>query len=216
MPKSRSPEELRNALNDQLEALAASCAGYDDGKKWEALRIAVAVNTIVHDGGRNSVSILRQIGLKEGLRFVASGKFIDCKNVLADTPLVAIRIHGGDEPWAEHIPRFKAFAENSRALSFSDWWERDLIFRDASFQLSRKNLVFNLRSVEGGAHYDAMVKDPNYLRFAQEQASKPIVQFNSTSGESMSAVVLGAELATMRQIGWELMKTLELWSVTKT
>jgi hypothetical protein len=73
MAWTRPREEVLDALNQQREALIASCKSYDEGNRWEALRLATAVYIIVHDGGRNSKSILTQLGLRGSLRFVGSG-----------------------------------------------------------------------------------------------------------------------------------------------
>lgn len=207
----RTPEELKAALDNQRAALTDSCKAFDEGKKWEALRIAVAIYTIVHDGGKRNKSILTQLGLKDTIQFLASGIFIDGKNLLRDAPMVAMQIRGEGTvdnplpPTAEYIAHCTAgYPSTDRMMPFLQWWERDLIFRDRSFSLTRKKLTFNLRSVEGGAHYDAMVEDPNYLRFSTEQPTTPQVGI----GES-SRALLGAELATMRQIGWELLQSLD-------
>ena len=87
-----------------------------------------------------------------------------------------------------------------RLLQFSRWWETDFIFRDGKSGIARKKLVFILRNKEGGGHFDPKIDEPNYERFARESTTTPYVQAEG----SKPMTVLGAELATMRQIAWEL------------
>jgi hypothetical protein len=203
MATRRAPEELKAALDAQRQALFDSCMAFDEGKRWEAMRIAVAVYVLVHDGGKKNKSILTQMGLKDRIKFLASGKYIDGGNLLRDAPLVGMKIYAGGT--AEYVAHCATeFSSANRMLSFLEWWERDRVFRDGSFSLTRKKLTYNLRSVQGGAHFDEMVRDPNYLRFSQAQLTTPQA---GTAG-SLKAI-LGAELATMRQIGWELIQILD-------
>jgi hypothetical protein len=191
------------ALANQLAAMASSCGSYDAGNAWEATRIATAIHVIVHDGGKNNTSLLTQVGLKPRLKFVATGKAIDGRNLLRDVSLASIRVYGDGR--AEYRPQCPDFQPELRLLSFNDWWERDLILRDRSFTLTRKRLTFNLRNIEGGAHYEGLVRDPNYLRFSQEHLTTPYV----IKGTQLPKPILGAELASMRQMAWELSKSLE-------
>jgi hypothetical protein len=191
-------------LDTQRAALAASCEAYDGGRRWEALRVAVSVYTIVHDSGRNNKSLLTQAGIKDRLSFICSGQYVDGKNLGRDAPLVSIKIYG--DGTAEYIPISESgFPTVSRAVPFQEWWERDKIFAEgqARFSLTRKRLTFNLRSKEGGAHYDSVIEDPNYLRFAHSQITAPHI-----GRADQLRPLLGAEFATMRQIGSELIQTL--------
>jgi hypothetical protein len=198
---TRLPEEVKMALDVQRNAMAASAKSYDDGNKWEALRLATAVHVIVHDAG-GTKSLLKQLGIKGSLRFFASGPKSNPNNLIRESLLVSVRIFGDGS--AEYVPRLDHNHHPPRLVQFHEWWEEDIIFREGTFFLSRKRLVFVLRSQEGGSHFDPVLKDPNYLRFSREQITTPYV-----SGGGTSTPVLGAELATMRQVAWELTKTLD-------
>jgi len=93
-----------------------------------------------------------------------------------------------------------------RLLQFHGWWEKDVILRDGAVQLTRKRLVFVLRNQEGGGHFSSEMRDHTYLRFAAEQLNTPYV----VAPGKPPKPVLGVELASMRQIAWELAKTLEI------
>jgi hypothetical protein len=199
----RTRAEIQAALQDQLKMIAASCGAYDKGEKWEAPRLASSVYVVVHDRGKRDRSLLTQLGLKDQLRFVSSGHPSNPRNVLAESPLIITRVWSDGR--AEYLPRLDGSPKRLRALSFSEWWENELIYRRGQYQMTRKNLAFSLRSREGGAHFDPELTDPAYIHMAREHATTPAV----TDLAGNTKAVLGAEQASMRQIAWELMQTLK-------
>lgn len=202
MAHTRTREEIEKALEIQCRALRSSSAAYDSGEWWEALRLATAVYVIVHDAGSKYQSILKQLGVRGSLKFLSTAFQYSPHNVLRETHLVVTRIYGDGS--AEYRPKLDNRSESERLLQFYDWWESELIFRDGGFRLTRKKLVFSLRSQEGGAHFDPEIRDPNYIRFKQAQLTTPFVVANGAP----PVPILGAELASMRQIAWELLETM--------
>ncbi len=201
MGKGRDQDELQTVFNVQVRALRASCASYDQGHKWEALRLATATFVLVHDGGKSAKSILSQMGIKNSMKFVASGSEINPRNVAASMPLVLLKLGRGG---MTYVPRLDHAPHKQKLISFDAWWEKDCIYASGRgrHKLNRKKLVFALRNLEGGSHYDAELKDPNYIQAAygkdwvleSEDGEKPVRQL---------------ELATMRQVVWELLETFE-------
>lgn len=211
MAWKRSKQEVFEALNVQRQAIAASCKSYDEGNKWESLRLATAVYVVVHDGGKHSKSLLTQLGIMNGLQFVASGPPHEPKNLMPQTTIVSVKLSAGGHgsASAEYVPFLDEGPEKYRLIKFSKWWEREKIFVDGSHSLNRRRLVFTLRSQEGGAHFDAEQQNPNYERLARESFTTPRLM----AGDE-STPILGAELAMMRQIAWELMTTLDRANLT--
>jgi hypothetical protein len=194
--------ELIEHFNSQRQALIASSAGYDAGHYWEASRLATAVYQLVHDGGRNSRSILTQLGLRASLRFLSTGE-ASLLNMIRDTPLIAQRISG--DGTAQSIPLLDGGPPGEfTSLQFPTWWERSIIFQDGNHKLTRKKLVFSLRNQDGGSHTDPSLTDEAYVRIAREQFSTPRAVF--PTGD---VAILGAEHATMRQIAFEVLKSFE-------
>jgi hypothetical protein len=165
MTWTRSRAELLHMLKQQREALIASCKSYDEGNRWEALRIATAVYIIVHDGRGRSKSILTQLGLRGSLRFVGSG--IPCipGNLAPEAVLAQMRIWKDGK--TEYVPWLDKKAAPLRSLQFHEWWENEPVYRDADLSLTRRGLVFSLRNQEGGAHVDAGLTDPSYIRMTR-------------------------------------------------
>jgi hypothetical protein len=65
----QSSEDLVAHLKDQVGFLRASGAAYDAGQHSEAKRLASTIRLLVHDTSR-STSLLRQLEVKDALRFV--------------------------------------------------------------------------------------------------------------------------------------------------
>ena len=62
--KVHSRTNLEGALKDQLELLMIDCKTFDDGKPVAAKSIALRLRVLFHDKGKNSKSLLGQLGLK--------------------------------------------------------------------------------------------------------------------------------------------------------
>lgn len=187
----------------QVRALRASCASFDQGNAWEAMRLATSTYIMVNDGGRNARSILTHLGIRDSISFIASGHDIrSSRNMVADTPLVlAVMQIGGP---SDYVPRGNQTPELERLLSFGAWWERDYIFRsgDGLNKLTRKKLVFALRNQEGGSHYDGELTDPDYIEAAHGKT------WMALSSDGSRRPLRQLELVTMRQVAWELLESL--------
>jgi len=197
MLKIRSPGEVKDAFQNALAALTASCAGYDAGYHWEAPRLATAVYLLVNDGGRKNQSLVTRLGMKRVTMFLSSGAKIDPKNAFSQ-PLVSVSLNS--ERQAVFVPLFGSQPENHRQLRFGEWWERDEIYRNGDTSLTRKRLVFALRNKEGGAHFDHLTDD-GYIAVA----TIPAWTFRPVGGQSHT--LHGIERALMRQVAWELLES---------
>jgi hypothetical protein len=199
----RPRAELIKLLAEQREALAASCESYDRGNEWEAARLATTVFTLVHDGGSIS-SLLTQLGLRGSLRFVSSGRDVsDAHVVAASPPLVIFEMNMGKG--ARCIPLLDHGAP-SKVLSvqFPTWWAKEVIYKDHpnGVELTRKRLIFALRHQDGGGHVGALT-DQAYVRFKAGGG-----WFGGSRGGPPGPMITAAT-ATMRQVAWEISKTLE-------
>ncbi len=203
MSRRRDAGELREALEVQKSALVASCRAYDEGEKWEALRLATTIYILVRDGGKKNRSILTQMGKRNSLEFaVVISEGADPRNLLSYTPLVMIQMGGGG---VNFKPRLSEFPSGRTILRFNEWWDRDLVFRSGGDQhrMTRKKLVFALRNLDGGAHYDEEILDPNYIEMTHGKS------WMSVSSDGIKRPVRQLELASMRQIAWEVLDSLD-------
>lgn len=198
MRTKRTKAELLQLLADQRAALAASCQSYDKGNEWEAARIANSIFTLVHDGG-SIISILSQLGIRGSLRFISSGHGDEPNNAMAGIPLVGFSLQrdGGSKT----VPLCALGLERDRKAQFPNWWAKELIYQDDQFQLTRRRLVFSLRHQDGGSHVGELT-DEAYIRLKTKEIG--FVRFNDEPMVAMYALT-----ATMRQIAWEVTKTLD-------
>ncbi len=200
MPIVRPRSSLIEALGNQRSAIARSCASFDDGHLWEAGRLAASVFVIVHDASKRDQSLLTRIGVRGSTRFLCSNRKTNPRNLASEHLLASVITTNNG---ARFIPRLDSLPECHRWLQFHEWWEKDVIIRIGSQSLTRKRLVFNLRNKEGGAHFDTRIEDPSYVAVLNE----PIWRFQV--GERSVEPLLGVELVSMRQIAWELDRSLD-------
>src|SRR3954468_11516973 len=63
--------QFRQHLGKQLGFLERSCKSFDDGHADEAVRMATVVRILLHDT-RRQTSLLKHLGIKEGVRLVTT------------------------------------------------------------------------------------------------------------------------------------------------
>jgi hypothetical protein len=200
---ARTHRDLGEALDEQICALVASSRSFDEGEQWEAKRLATVAYTLLHDGGRNSRSLLGQIGKKDIL-FTSTCRGIDDTNLLAEEPLTMMRMSSEDMVYLPIKGELLDSPAGFKRLKFSKWWEEP-VFKDMDKRwLSRKNLIFSLRSQEGGSHFDPALRDDVYKGYKEGLRSGWM--FRDSKG--VETFVAGGPLATMRQVAWEIADTL--------
>nr|WP_315384913.1 hypothetical protein [uncultured Sphingomonas sp.] len=203
----RSPGELTEELSDQRKALRASCDGYDRGELWESKRLATTVYNLVHEDGQKS--LLSSLGIKKNLKFISSSKGFNLEylnlgvvrggRVSPPTPLAALML-GENETIFVPMCHSVANIEWCRSLAFGKWYEEGVFETSKGRVLSRKNLIYSLRSQDGGAHIDNMIKNEAYFVLRSDADDRL---------RSSGKPIPHAHYATMRQIAWEVEKTLE-------
>jgi len=192
-------------------ALIASSNSYDAGNKWEAKRLATTAYTILHDGGRNSKSLLGQMGAKDSALFLST-------NQPPDVPgIQTISILGGmcAVEWGADGPNYVPVLENSfekRYLGFDSWWNEVVFTNTRGQSITRKNLVFSLRSQDGGSHFDPSLPDNAYLHMkdGSDTSMRAFAgELKPTVNMSDSMPIQNGHLAIMRQVAYELMTSLK-------
>jgi hypothetical protein len=224
----KTKEELEEALGRQIGHLRRSCASYDAGELSEGERLAATCYILLHDGVGRQKSLLGQLGLKSKMRFVDSDQIAALKrNGLPTDPLSSIglplvSIHLMENS-ALYVPFLGSTPFQSEAVTFSHWWEGEIYKNASGVTLTRKNLVFFLRSQDGGAHVDDHLRDEAYKWLATAPDERVKFLGNGRLAMSMAGqdqslgsgvVVKNAHWASMRQIAWEVdqsLKSAGLW-----
>jgi hypothetical protein len=145
------------------------------------------------------------LGIRGELTYVCSG--IPCipGNVVREVVLAGFRVYNDGRN--EYFPWLGRSPVPSGLVSFEEWWEQATILREGDeFRMTRRHLVTALRSADGGSHIDTELRNPSYARFSRET-----MMHTQTSAAPKPNPLMGAERASMRQIAWELLITLNSW-----
>ena len=151
MAWTKSRTEILREFEEQMSAFQSSSAAFDAGQTWEAKRLATVVNILVHDHGR-TISLLKQLRVKDAIRFRSSGHPLRDGNLLSEMPLVKIEM---SSTGVRYLPLLGDRPPTSpRWFPFSKWWEEPILRHGKRVSVSRKNLVMAMRNQDGGGHVD--------------------------------------------------------------
>jgi len=213
MEHVRTKQELLVALAEQREFLRRSSLAYDDGQISEAKRLASTIFILFHDGSKRTKSLITQLGLRDRLKFISTAQSIG-SDTLPKTALAFMSVRSSGE--VAFFPNFyqPRLRDHQCLLPASKWWDepvyraigepdRRSLFGEGR-TISRRNLVFHLRSQDGGAHVDGALKDQAYVDLALRSGTG--IEIINPDGSYRP--VPFPHLATMRQIAWEVEQSL--------
>lgn len=198
----RDNADLRENLREQTQMLISSAQAYDKGVLWEAKRMATHVDTLLHDRGKRTVSLLTQLNVLMTLSFVSSSRGLS--ELKPDTPLLLIVM---TEKGTSFAPLCQSMAAPPwlNRIKFSKWWEESIYRDNKGRTYSRKNLVCSLRDQDGGSHLDGKISDEEYV--SMKAANFPQMSIGAVDGTK--SPVPNAHVASMRQIAWEVLESLK-------
>ena len=206
----RSRPELLEKLRERLTLLNAACVGFDhEGRFAEALHLAVGLRILLHDT-RTSVSIFRQLGVKDELLFedtcgpYPAGLLVDSGRLamLSTDP-------GRGDDWVPLYERRSPPGGRIAPQPFDRWWTECVLMDEAKRQFSRKRLVLKLSDQDGGAHVDpelaedyAALSRGNSLGWARSTSPMP---------DAPSTPLSSPVPASVRQIAHEVIRSCQWW-----
>lgn len=194
---SRTTEDLKTILKNQIQFLVNSSNAFDNNFEEEAIRMATVIRVMLHDTSR-SKSLLGQLGLKN-IEFRDSATDYDPNNLVSHHGLVGWRFRGGKTP----IYYTQLSERVYRMTFFDEWWEKIVIVDEHNNKFTRKNLILNLANIEGGAHVDLSLKEDWHALTKQNSIGVTYILTNGTS------VPLGnVEKHSLRQITYEVIESL--------
>ncbi len=200
MAHQQSQVELQQHLNEQLSFLKLSAKAFDDGIESEGKRLAQALRVLLHDTPA-SASLLGQLNLKN--------QFWDSSMPAKDG---SVATHGGlvvQVMSKTHGSRYQAFLDDvpppacAQLVAFDAWWRNPVFVDNQGRQISRKDIVLWISNQDGGAHVAP-----------QLTASYADLSRNNSLGWEQDGTagwgpIRAAELAAVRQITHEILKSLE-------
>jgi hypothetical protein len=146
---ARTRDDLLAQLREQMGALRISAQAYDSGTTSEAKRLASIVYILVHDGRRQTISVLTQLGVRDIMNFMASAPAVDDRNLVSEMPLTIVSF---GPTRSSYLPLLDSGPPiPPRWIPFANWWD-EAVLREANLgqTLTRKELVLVLRDQEGG------------------------------------------------------------------
>jgi hypothetical protein len=203
-------ERFQKKLKEQLGFLERSCQMYDEGHIDEAIRIAATLRTLIHDTGR-STSLLKHMNAT-GIRLWSTTHRAP-KGVGTYYGMGQYRYRDGVSSYG---PSFDN-TPDMKLIPLNEWWQQEVyVFdvgedaktdeeREEGLRLSRKNIVLTATNKDGGAHVDENLTRA-YERLAADGA---VGSFGvEIGGESRVVPIKYAHLVSLRQMGFEVLKSL--------
>jgi hypothetical protein len=197
----RPQGDVLEHLRKQIRFISSSSQGYDIGDIDEARRIASHIRALVHDT-RKSNSILGQLG-KKNILFYDSAIPREPGGLMSYQGLVGMEMSFNPQwGWMPYL-----FIDENPAVSwnsFEEWWNAIILDDLHGIVFTRRDIVLSVCDQDGGAHVDKELDEP-YVKL--EKLKQFAFTFNSNGIERKPRV--GAGLASVRQIGFEVLMTLE-------
>ncbi len=199
MGGGRGETEVRRLVREQLGFLRVSAAVYDVGGEAEAKRLATSIRVLLHDTSR-SISLLSQAGVKDALEYVdTAARTGSLARMLPEgSSIVPTGLAGAERyrPLLGNLPPERL----TRRLPFLGWW-RTVVVRLTTGQMwTREDAVLVVADKEGGAHVDPD-SHPTYAALVDGGLGWTRPDGRPSDGDPALAVV--------RQVAWELERTLE-------
>ncbi|MEC6440992.1 hypothetical protein [Acinetobacter baumannii] len=198
-PQSR--EELKKHLREQLVFLKSSNKSFDEGIHAEAKRLATTIRVLVHDTIK-SESLLKQLGIKNSIKFINTAKEVIPGNLAPYVGLVYYSFNSNGAnykaPLHDGLLRTNIIPE----LDFINWWQQVVINDKQVGKFTRQDLVLSVANKDGGAHVGPSI-DSSYAVLTRTNS----LGFISSDGVR-ARPVNDIELHSIRQISFELFETL--------
>ena len=215
----RTKDEVLTEVQDQVKALSLACDQYDSGFGFSAKSMASIIYVLLQEGG-NSRSLLKQYGIRTKLRYLTTAIDFEIKNKdgtitysSSNCALAGYEIDQTDDSvsvkWAPHL----SSALRKDYVSFDKWWDEPVCRRVAPGTslldgkrtfLSRKRLIFHVRSQDGGAHYDKALSNDDYIELRNTNQS--YLFLDNPDVEYCTDTQTG-HTASIRQMSFELLET---------
>jgi hypothetical protein len=194
--RTLTKEDLIEHLWEQMHFLCQAAIRFDKGDDLEAKNLATTLRILLHDTSQ-SKSLLGQLELKNKL-------FLSTKSpgrgLASDHGLIGLKIPLNENEECKYIPA----GLGCQYRNFKDWWNEKVVVvhGEDGFEFTRRNIILYMTNEDGGAHVDPKINE-FYVRLSKENA----LGWTFHSGDK-SYVVKNPERATVRQIAYELMRTM--------
>jgi hypothetical protein len=211
---ARTYSELLAKLRSQVGFLQRSSEAFDAGNEDEGERLALTARLLLHDT-RHSHSLLGQLGVKTALGYTDTsiqvenedrdlGGGLHVATVTKHAGLVGLRATA-DGPWT-YAPVLRPDVESGRdnpPAAFDQWWRRPFLKDSTGRPITRASVVLDVANKDGGAHVAKAIPEAFQLL-----TSGAALGFQTGADEDSFSDIPGIVMATMRQIAYELLETM--------
>jgi len=194
IPQTKS--DLERQLSDQLQFLEDSANRYDQGHENEAKRMAITLRILLYDH-RNSRSLLGQLELKN-IKFLDTA-IENTSNVHTAHCALARILFAGKKT------QYVALLDDApgKMTDYDNWWNGVIFEDNEGNKISRNDIILTMADQDGGAHVDPCIRK-DYSRLSKGQSLGHMYMSSDRGWVNMQ----GAELASVRQIAHEVLKSL--------
>lgn len=198
---SQTKFELEEHLSEHLHFLETSATAFDTGYEGEAKRLAISLRVLLHDT-KLSKSLLGQLE-KKNIQFHDTALEFKPNNFLTYSGLIFLQ---GDSTGAKYVPFLDDIPSGKiKKLDFDKWWNAIVFVDNQRNQMSRKDIVLFVADQDGGAHVDPNLNE-KYAHLSRHNSLNWF--FENESSNELQALG-GPQLASIRQIAHEVLKTLK-------
>lgn len=190
--------DIEEEFRAQLKFLKKTCDSYDAGDSDEFRRIALAVRVLVYDYGQSKF-IIGQLGLKS-IPFLSFSEPVNPRNLIPSFPLVGMEWNAEGTIYSPLLDRHPWM---SRASAFDDWWNEAAFYSPGRISMPRSGFILHTANQAGGAHVDPTL-DEEFHDIAKANEAGWVSNFGGVEKPLMDL-----EKACVRQIGFEVLRTLE-------
>jgi hypothetical protein len=198
---------LNSEIAKQLNFIVSSCRLYDEGRREEAIRIALAARVLFHETPKSRSLVRGHLGKQNIL--------LRSTTMLAMSPApLGLGFLGLDVSNGDFKP---VLGETSRSIlvPLVEWWEVEpilMLSQSTGETVTRKQIVLAAANKDGGAHVDA-TKPTEYQRLESGMGIRVVVR--TKAGQKLGVIFRNANLATLRQLGYELLASEELTALAR-
>lgn len=200
-------DDFKAHLKQQIEFLKKGCNSYDKGFFDIAKHLALVVRVLVHDTPK-STSLLTHLN-KKNILFCDTALDFNPNNLLPHLGL--IRVKGTVLGLGLGAGAYEAMLDDLlpsitvKKEPYIKWWKKPVIVeRNQEIELTRKDLVLAVTNQDGGAHVDHNL-DEDYAKLTKFNA----LGYNIFINGKLQPMIVGPELASIRQIAHEVLKSLK-------
>lgn len=198
-----SSVDLDTRLAQQHSFLQSSCEKVDSGDSIEAIRIATVVRVLVHHNPPSSHSLVQQLNLGH-VKLLSTAIDLAGSNYIVLVPPIKSSVD--DDGSLKITAPLESFG-NAHYVSVNDWWQNEVIYRGGDMKdVTRKSIVLAAANKDGGAHIDT-----NIPAHYQNVSTTGVTSSVNDDGMIID-VFYHHHYLLLRQIGYELMNSAELWS----